>query len=124
MADETELKLEVTPEAIGALLASGLFGQQPVILQQHATYLDTPTHELREAGFSLRIRSVGEIRTQTAKATTPGRVGLFARPEREFGVDGDQPIFDYTTPLRAEFGSELDALAPLFVVQVDTAGIW
>lgn len=119
MADETELKLEVTPEAIGALIGSGLFGEHSAIAQQHSTYFDTPTYELREAGFSLRIRRVGEIRTQTVKATTSGTVGLFARPEWEFVVDGDQPVLDYTTPLRAEFGSALDGLAPLFEVHVE-----
>ena len=118
MADETELKLELSSESADTLLASDLFGGEPQVVQQNSIYFDTPDHALRAAGYSLRIRKEGEARKQTVKATKASTAGLFARSEWEFPVERDEPVIDHVTPLRGELGPIVDHLAPQFNVRV------
>jgi len=118
VADETELKLELSSESADTLLASDLFGGEPQVVQQNSIYFDTPDHALRAAGYSLRIRKEGEARKQTVKATKASTAGLFARSEWEFPVERDEPVIDHVTPLRGELGPIVDHLAPQFNVRV------
>ncbi|MET1046457.1 MAG: CHAD domain-containing protein [Hyphomicrobium sp.] len=118
MADETELKLELSSESADTLLASDLFGGEPQVVQQNSIYFDTPDHALRAAGYSLRIRKEGEARKQTVKATKASTAGLFARSEWEFPVERDEPVIDHVTPLRGELGPIIDQLVPQFKVRV------
>jgi triphosphatase len=118
VADETELKLELSSESADTLLASDLFGGEPQVVQQNSIYFDTPDHQLRAAGYSLRIRKEGQARKQTVKATKASTAGLFARSEWEFAVERDEPVIDHVTPLRGELGPIVDCLVPQFNVQV------
>ncbi len=118
MADETELKLELSSESADTLLASDLFGGEPQVVQQNSIYFDAPDHALRAAGYSLRIRKEGEARKQTVKATKASTAGLFARSEWEFPVERDEPVIDHVTPLRGELGPIIDQLVPQFKVRV------
>src|SRR5690606_34950760 len=81
LAQEIELKLELTPEAAGTLLAADLSFGAVTTVRQRSIYFDTPAQDLRAAGFSLRIRERGAQRIQTVKAADSGAAGLFARPE-------------------------------------------
>ncbi len=117
MSSETEIKLDLSQDACGALLGSDLLGEPDRTLQQRSTYFDTPERTLWKQGYSLRIRKVGDARTQTVKATGPSRA-LFARSEWEIPVEGDEPVLDHTSPLIGEFGEEL-RLEPVFDVVVE-----
>src|SRR5260370_13958207 len=47
-----------------------------------STYFDTPARELRQAGFSLRVRRIGRKTVQNGKATGQPPPGLFSAPAR------------------------------------------
>lgn len=117
MAEEIELKLELTPEGADALEAAGLFSGDPEIVPQYAIYFDTPQHDLASLGLSLRVRRNGETRVQTIKVDGAAAAGLFVRAEWERDVEDDTPVLDDTTPIPALIGDKAAALAPLFTVE-------
>ncbi len=117
MSSETEVKLDLSPESLEAILGSDLLGEPGKIVRQRAIYFDTSDRRLWKKGFTLRVRQVGAARTQTVKAAGPGR-SLFARSEWETPVDRDEPVLDHTSPLLGEFGSSLK-LEPIFDVVVE-----
>jgi len=120
LAEEVELKLELTLEAADALERAGLFAGKRKIgktVRQHAIYFDTLDHALEAAGFSLRIRRNGKKRVQTIKADGGSAAGLFARPEWERGVKDDQPVLDDTTPILEVLGDKAADIRPLFTVE-------
>lgn len=118
MADEIELKLDLSLDDAGTVEASGLLPGDPVIVLQRSIYFDTPDHDLAQAGMSLRIRRTGSKRIQTVKAGGAS-AGLYVRPEWERSVRNDTPILDDTTPIRAILGEKADVVAPLFEVRVE-----
>lgn len=118
MADEIELKLELSQAAAGRIEASGLLPGDPRAVAQISTYFDTRDHRLRRAGFSLRIRRTGAKRVQTIKADGGSAAGLFMRSEWERPVENDAPVIDGTTPLHALLGKESDAVTPAFEVRI------
>ncbi|MBZ5758846.1 CHAD domain-containing protein [Rhizobium sp. VS19-DR104.2] len=120
MTREIELKLELSQEAKDRLLNSPLLGEPLAVFEQRALYFDTPDQTLRNAGFSLRIRQAGDVRTQTIKATHQSTAGLFARPEWESIVETDVPVLDHTAPISTDLWPDLDAdqLVVQFIVQV------
>lgn len=117
MAEEIELKLELTPEGADALEAAGLFSGDLEIVAQHAIYFDTPEHDLASLGLSLRVRRNGDRRVQTIKVDGAAAAGLFVRAEWERDVQDDTPVLDDTTPIPALIGDKAAALAPLFTVE-------
>jgi triphosphatase len=119
MADEVELKLALTPQAADVIAASGLFPGGSTTAKQRSIYFDTPTQRLREAGLTLRIRLSKGKRIQTVKADGASAAGLFARSEWEQPVEGDVPILDDTTPIRALVGPTSGEITPLFEVNVE-----
>lgn len=119
MADEVELKLELTPNAAAAIEASGLLTGEAGRVRQSSTYFDTPAEDLRRAGVSLRIRKSEGTRVQTIKAAGASAAGLFARSEWERVVGNDNPVLDAATPLPAGLGGFADAIAPVFDVRID-----
>lgn len=123
MPQEIELKLETTPGAARALLASPLLPGPPTVALQRSAYFDTPGQDLRAAGLSLRIRERDGRRIQTVKAGGSAAAGLFARPEWEQPVADDRPVIDDTTPVRALLGAKARDLAPAFEVHVERL-IW
>lgn len=119
--EEFELKLEVDPTNLAALLAaSPLGGGEAVDREQDSVYFDTPEQSLHNAGFSLRVRTIGDKRIQTIKAESTAAAGLFVRPEWERKIDSAEPMFDGDgSPFRGLIpDSELDRLDPIFHVKV------
>lgn len=119
MADEIELKLELTREAADRVEASGLLAGEPQKAQQRSIYFDTPDRDLAKAGVSLRIRRSGRKRIQTVKAGGAGVAGLFARSEWERPVKDDTPILDEATPIAALPGDAAAAVTPVFQVEIE-----
>ncbi|PSS61495.1 inorganic triphosphatase [Ensifer sp. NM-2] len=117
--NETELKLELSPDALGRIKASPLLTGKPKTMSQRSVYFDTPDHKLRAAGFSLRIRTVDGVRTQTVKADNAKLAGLFVRPEWEFTISSDLPVLDHSTPIRSLLEDDVDALQARFDVHVE-----
>jgi triphosphatase len=119
MAEEIELKLELTPDAADRVEASALLPGDPARAELRAIYFDTPDHRLAKAGLSLRIRRSDGKRIQTIKAGRAGAAGLFARSEWERGVKNDRPVLDDSMPVRMALGEKADATAPVFQVLVE-----
>ncbi|WP_439615105.1 CYTH and CHAD domain-containing protein [Shinella sp.] len=119
MGQEIELKLDLASEAADDFLASGLLPGEPLVIERRAVYFDTPGEDLRAAGFSLRIRNDTKGRVQIVKAVGASAASLFARPKWEQKVEGDEPVLDDTTPIRAFLGRRIDALEPAFEVAVE-----
>lgn len=119
MADEIELKLELSPKDADLLEASGLLADDPKKQRQRSIYFDTIDRRLAKAGLTLRIRRSGRKRIQTVKANGGASAGLFARPEWERSVADDVPVIDDTTPIRALVGESAAHLAPVFEIRVE-----
>jgi inorganic triphosphatase YgiF len=115
---EIEIKLELLPEDLDRFAASGLLGEPARVESQRSVYFDTRARDLFQSGFTLRIRTVGSARTQTIKATGAS-ASVFARPEWEQPLDGDEPVVDHTTPLAAQFDLAPGDLQPHFAVDVE-----
>ncbi len=118
MQPEIELKLDLSPEV------AEMFAQWPSLPTEsqtaalHATYFDTPDHQLGKRGMSLRIRRSGRRRVQTVKADGRDGAGLFARNEWEMPVRGATPVLDDRTPVAALLGASVADVGQLFTVDV------
>jgi len=119
MADEIELKLELSFADAERIVASKLFGENPKVANQVSTYFDTAARAVAKAGFSLRIRRTGDTRIQTIKTASARSAGLFDRSEWERSVEGDVPVLDYATPLQTVIGGDAHKVTPQFVVKVE-----
>lgn len=117
MADEIELKLELSPAAADRIAKAGLLAGRAKLDRQLSTYFDTAGQHIAKAGFSLRIRRSAHKRIQTIKADGASAAGLFIRSEWECPVEDDTPVPDYRTPLPAMLGDA--AVRPLFEVKVE-----
>lgn len=118
---EYELKLGVDPAQLDALLAAAPLNSDSALdREQQSVYYDTPRQALHKAGYSLRVRMVGDRRIQTIKAESEAAAGLFVRPEWEREVGSDQPVLDDDDgPLRRMIPNlDLARLEPLFRVVV------
>jgi triphosphatase len=118
---EIELKLEATSVDLDMLAAAPLLaGVSIEETRQVSTYFDAPGLPLRAAGFSLRIRRIGDRHVQTVKAESVTSAGLFARPEWERDVVDDRSVTDESAgPLTSLFPAEtLEALSPVFTISV------
>lgn len=124
MADpmELELKLEFdTADRRRLESAPPLSGTERETHRLVSTYFDTPTHELHEAGFSLRVRRCGEQRLQTVKAAGGASAGWFLRTEWERPIESDTPRVDAECgPLAEKVGAKaLGRIAPVFETDVE-----
>jgi len=117
MSREIELKLEVAPDAIEALL------QQPWLkragcksIEQVSTYYDTTDYELRRRGYTLRVRAADGRFIQTVKSLEGG-AGRFDRGEWEYQIDAGVPDAERleATPLA---GLDLAPLGPILSSEV------
>ena len=118
---EVELKLELDPADVAALLRSSRTrASEDESHHLVATYFDTPDRAVWQSGYSLRIRRDGRRRIQTVKASGEPAAGLFARGEWERAVCGDTPVLDAASdPLLQAIGQEAAArIAPVFVTDV------
>jgi len=120
MAREIELKLELSDEGASALETTELMpGASTSTAELHATYFDTPDHQLRRNGLSLRIRRLGEQHVQTVKADGARSVGLFTRGEWDLPLGGGTaPVADRQTPVPDLLGESFAQLVPVFEVPV------
>ncbi len=112
MSHEIELKLEVAPGATKQLMRqSWLNGAKRKSQRQLSVYFDTPEGELRERGYSLRVRSVGDHFFQTVKSLDTG-AGLLERGEWEWEIEGAQPDLTVlaSTPLAGIDTGRLEAV--------------
>jgi inorganic triphosphatase YgiF len=114
---ELEIKFQLGAGALEALQAELFPLDKAQVARLHATYFDTANHVLRDGGFSLRVRTKGDVATQTLKHRNGG--GLFERDEWETRVTG--PDLDLAalkgTPAEAAIGEA--QLAPAFTVEVE-----
>lgn len=122
-APELEIKFQLGVGAVEALQEDSFPLAKAAISQLHAVYFDTPSHALRDGGFSLRVRRKGDTYIQTLKHRAGG--GLFERDEWETEVPGAD--LDLTllagTPAEAAIGDA--PLAPAFIVEVERrAHVW
>ena len=88
---EVELKFELSSGAAKQVRRHALLskaGHQ--IRSQESVYFDTHDEEVHKAGYSLRVRRVGDCFTQTVK-TNGGGAGLFDRGEWEAPVEQMAP---------------------------------
>ena len=115
MDREIELKFLIPPDAAEAAL--GQLKGEGEVRQLDATYFDTPGHELRKAGFGLRVRDGEGGRKQTLKSASAG--GVFARGEWETAIAGPEP--DRAALARTPAAALLEgkALAPVFTARVE-----
>jgi inorganic triphosphatase YgiF len=95
MSDEIELKLEIAPDATERLIADRpwLNASDCRSERQLTVYYDTPDFQLRKAGYSLRVRSIGERFVQTLKSLDSG-AGMFDRGEWEWDIEAPEPDLD------------------------------
>lgn len=119
MADEIELKLELSPADAARIGSSELFGGSAKVAQQVSTYFDTGERAVAKVGYSLRIRRSDDMRIQTIKSDGASSAGLFARTEWERPVEDDVPILDYATPLPTVLGDSVGDVVAQFEVRVE-----
>lgn len=114
---ETELKFDVTPQALRKLADHPVMGGEPTVRRLRATYFDTKDLALRHAGLSLRVRQEGERFVQTVKRAAGA--AIFKRDEWEAEVPSAE--LDGAA-LRATPAGKLhrrEALAPVFTSDVE-----
>ena len=116
---EIELKLEIAATDAEKLLGTRLF-KNAVLENLTSVYFDTPTRQLRDAGFSLRVRHAGARRIQTIKADGPAAAALFVRAEWENDIEGDAPMLETPgQPLKQHIPDKvLATIVPVFRSQV------
>lgn len=118
MAKEIELKLETTEEGADALEASDRLPPRHETAELRATYFDTPEHDLRRNGLSLRVRRSGSRHVQTVKADGAPAIGVFDRGEWETPAKGGKPVNDGRTPVAELLDGRIESLVPVFAVPV------
>ncbi len=118
---EIELKLEVDPQSVSAILEGPLPDAAECRSQDQLTvYYDTPENSLKQRGFTLRVRSIGDRFVQTIKPVTDSAC-LVSRTEIEHDVASIEPDLSRLdgTPLEALVHSgKLDRLLPLIRSEV------
>jgi triphosphatase len=121
---EIEVKLELDPRDVARLSETSLIrGSEGRAEALSTVYFDTKRFALRDAGLSLRVRTVDGRRIQTIKAQSGAAAGLFDRDEWEHEVDGDGPDFAAAVgtalePVLAGDGVRA-GIRPIFAIRVD-----
>lgn len=117
MPQEIELKLDVGPDGLKALDASGLLGDCARETRLLATYFDTADKELWRNCVSLRLRKEGRRTLQTVKHPAVPGGGIAERGEWEMPVKvGQPPVLDARTPVPELLEAHGGALQPVFEV--------
>jgi inorganic triphosphatase YgiF len=92
MNREVELKLELEVGSAAAVSCHPILARVPSrTTRQISTYFDTASRHISAAGFSLRVRGVGNKFIQTIKQADGAGAGIYDRPEWEVEIDGAQP---------------------------------
>lgn len=121
---EIELKLRVAPEDVAVLKSHPNFASalhDPAHEQLDSVYFDSDDQALRNHGFTLRVRHVGDKRVQTIKTSNRDSYPI-ERSEWEQLIDGDQP--DLTDMTDAAIGPILtddvrNTLRPVFETRIE-----
>lgn len=122
---ETELKFELGPDSVERLTGHPLFSAPGRTKQLRATYFDTPSHALRNAGFSVRVRQSGGKFVQTVKQRSGGQLITRSEWEAEVPTEAlDLAELD-KTPAGAVLYAEPEAVGPVFSTNVErTTRLW
>ena len=113
------------PEEIARIAALPLLAEAEPASDQTgrltATYFDTPKHEFRKAGLSVRLRRKGDETIQTIKAEKGARGIVLDRNEWEVPVRGDGLDFEAAarTALKPFLANGCDEIRPAFTVESD-----
>ena len=124
-SSETELKFQLGQGALDSLSRHPAFRAPGRRSRLRSIYFDTPEHDLRNSGFSLRVREKDGAFVQTLKSRKGA--GVFDRDEWETGVAGDRPDPSVLaeTPAGRLLNGALDRLTPVFETSVDrTVHMW
>ena len=117
---ETELKFTLGPNALDALADHPVRASPSHRTCLRSIYYDTPEHDLRDRGLSLRVRECDGRFVQTLKMRNSS---IIARGEWECEVAGCAP--EPTALGESPFGAEVrgleDRLAPVFATVFDRA---
>lgn len=115
---ETELKFELDSEAMQKLREHPAFAEPQPSRRLRSVYFDTPDHDLRNRGLTLRVRETSGDFVQTVKQR---QNGLFARDEWEQRVKAEQPDPQafHDTPVEPLLGADAARLAPVFATTVE-----
>jgi len=118
---ETELKFDVTPQALRRLAKHPALAGDAAAVTYKATYFDTPQLDLRKNSLSLRVRKEGDRFVQAVKRVRGE--DMFARDEWETEVASaglDLTALD-ATPVGKALKGDYTALRPIFVSNVTRA---
>ncbi|MDP3173445.1 MAG: CHAD domain-containing protein, partial [Phenylobacterium sp.] len=115
---ETELKFELAPDAVRTLRGPGGIGAGQA-KRLHSVYFDTPRHDLKNRGVTLRVRQADGAFIQTVKQRQG--VGALGRNEWETPVVGEtpEPLAFGATPAAAVLNGDASQLAPVFATTVE-----
>ena len=115
---ETELKFELDPEAMLKLREHPAFAEPQPPRRLRSVYFDTPDHDLRNRGLTLRVRETSGDFIQTVKQR---QNGLFGRDEWEQRVEAERPDPQafHDTPVEPLLGADAARLAPVFATTVE-----
>jgi inorganic triphosphatase YgiF len=92
MNREIELKLELEVGSAAAISCHPIVANLPArTARQTSIYFDTAARHISAAGFSLRVRGVGDKFIQTVKQANGVGAGIYDRPEWEVEIDGAEP---------------------------------
>lgn len=124
-SSETELKFQLGQGALDSLSRHPALAVPGRRSRLRSVYFDTPEHDLRNSGFSLRVREKDGAFVQTLKSRKGS--GVFDRDEWETGVDGDRPdpAVLAETPAARVLNGSIDRLTPVFETSVErTVHMW
>lgn len=116
---EVELKFLVSPSDAATIRANPIFAHKAIQAQLRSVYYDTPAWDLRESGFSLRVRHEDGVFTQTVKSAAG--LGLFDRDQWESEIKGKNPDRSAwaRTPVADILSAQgVGALRPVFTTTV------
>jgi triphosphatase len=115
---ETELKFELDAEAVSKLREHPAFADPQPPRRLRSVYFDTPDHDLRNCGLTLRVRETSGAYVQTVKQR---HSGLFGRGEWEQAVAAERPdprAFHHT-PVEPVLAGDAARLGPIFATTVE-----
>ena len=123
---ETELKFEITADSLAKLKQHPAFAAGTGAEQLRSVYFDTPDHDLRNAGLTLRVRERAGAFVQTVK--TRSGSGMIERGEWETPVTQSRPdARSLANTPAAEVLEDIgaDDLEPVFSTTVERSiGLW
>lgn len=115
---ETELKFLLTPDAMKTLSSHAALRGPGQAERLRSVYFDTPDHQLRDRGLSVRVRETPKGFVQTVKRRAGA--GRMDRDEWEVETHGPtpNPAALKRTPVAEAMGGALERLKPLFATDV------